>query len=354
MTFLGLRIEKRSTPSAGLRVLAPILTAILALAASGVLIWAAGGDAREAFVAMAMGAFGNLQNLGETMVKAAALILVGLGMIVAFRAQVANIGGEGQIILGGIAGTWLGLTFTRLHPALLFVLVLAGSFAAGALWGSIAGWLKARLQLNEVIVTIMLNYLAIYTLNWLVRGPMRAPGPAGGFPQSEALDQALWWPRLAGTRMHVGVILALVLAIVVGIFLYRTPWGYRIRAVGANAEAARYGGIAVGRTILLAMILSGGLAGVAGAGEIFGLHHRLLDGISSGYGYTGIVVALLGKLNPLATVLAGVFFAALAVGMEAMQRSLGTPFALIASIQGLVVLVMLLADVLVQYQIRRS
>jgi simple sugar transport system permease protein len=154
--------------------------------------------------------------------------------------------------------------------------------------------------------------------------------------------------------MHVGVLLALALAILVTVFLTKTPWGYRLRAVGANAQAARYGGIVVGRTILLAMVISGGLAGIAGAGEIYGLHHRLLDGISSGYGYTGIVVALLGKLNPYATVLAGIFFAALAVGMEAMQRSLGTPFALIASIQGLVVLMMLLADVLVEYRIRRA
>jgi simple sugar transport system permease protein len=354
MSLLGLRLEKRSSPSLLLRALAPIGTAALALAASGLLIRAAGGDPLQALAAIGVGAFGSMQNLGETMVKAAALILVGLGMIVAFRTQVANIGGEGQIIMGAIAGTWLGLTLTGLSPALLFPIVVVGAFAAGALWGAIAGALKARLQLNEVIVTIMLNYLAIYTLNWLVRGPMRAPGLAGGFPQSEALAQAIWWPRLAGTRMHIGVLLALALAVLVSIFLYKTPWGYRLRAVGANPEAARYGGIVVGRTILWAMILSGGLAGIAGAGEIYGLHHRLLDGISSGYGYTGIVVALLGKLNPFATVLAGIFFAALAVGMEAMQRSLGTPFALIASIQGLVVLMMLLADVLVEYRIRRA
>lgn len=354
MSVLGLRLEKRPSPSPALRALAPVATAVLALAASGVLIRAAGGDPFEAMAAIGVGAFGNLQNFGETMVKAAALILVGLGMIVAFRTQVANIGGEGQIIMGAIAGTWLGLTLIDVHPAVLFALVILISFAAGAFWGAIAGWLKARLQLNEVIVTIMLNYLAIYTLNWLVRGPMRAPGLAGGFPQSEALAQAAWWPRLAGTRMHVGVLLALALAILVTVFLTKTPWGYRLRAVGANAQAARYGGILVGRTILLAMVISGGLAGIAGAGEIYGLHHRLLDGISSGYGYTGIVVALLGKLNPYATVLAGIFFAALAVGMEAMQRSLGTPFALIASIQGLVVLMMLLADVLVEYRIRKA
>jgi len=353
LRFLGLRVEKRQSIPPLLRALAPVLTAALALAASGLLIRLAGGDPIESLRMIAVGAFGNVQNLGETLVKASALIIVGLGMIVAFRSQVANIGGEGQLILGAIAGTWVGLRFADLSPLLLFPLVVVAAFAAGGAWGAIAGWLKARMQLNEVIVTIMLNYLAIYTLNWLVRGPMRAPGLAGGFPQSEAIEQALWWPRLAGTRLHIGVILAVFLCLAVSFILYKTPWGYRMRAVGANPEAARFGGINVGRTLVLAMVLSGGLAGIAGAGEIFGLHHRLLDGISSGYGYTGIVVALLAKLNPFATILTSVFFAGLAVGMEAMQRSLGTPFALIASIQGLVVLLMLLSDVLVGYRLRR-
>jgi ABC-type uncharacterized transport system permease subunit len=354
LSFLGLRLEKRPNVPPALRVAAPILTALFALAASGLLISAAGGNPILALQAIAIGAFGSLQNLGETLAKASALILVGLGMIIAFRSQVANIGGEGQIILGAVVATWIGLALPQLPFPLLFVLVILGAFLAGGVWGAIAGWLKARLRLNEVIVTIMLNYLAIYTLNWLVRGPMRAPGLAGGFPQSEALARAIWWPRLLGTRMHLGVLLAVVLTVLVSFFLFKTPWGYRLRAVGANPVAARYGGISVSGMIVLAMVLSGGLAGIAGAGEIYGLHHRLLDGISSGYGYTGIVVALLGKLNPYATVVASVFFAALAVGMEAMQRSLGTPFALISSIQGLVVLVMLLSDVMIEYRIRRT
>lgn len=354
MSFVGLRLEKRQSTSPVLRLLAPVLTAVLALAASGLLIRVAGGDPVEAMKAIAVGAFGNVQNLGETLVKASALTIVALGMIVAFRSQVANIGGEGQLIMGAVAGTWIGLTFVHLGPLVVFPLVVLGAFVAGGLWGAVAGWLKARLQLNEVIVTIMLNYLAIYTLNWLVRGPIRAPGLAGGFPQSAALDPAIWWPRLAGTRLHVGVLVALFLCLAVNFLLHRTPWGYRLRAVGANPDAARYGGIHVGGMIVLAMVLSGGLVGIAGAGEIFGLHHRLLDGISSGYGYTGIVVALLAKLNPYATLAAAVFFAALAVGMEAMQRSLGTPFALISSIQGLVVLLMLLSDVLVEYRIRKA
>ena len=352
--MLRLRIERRPSPAPALRVLAPLLAAALALLASGGLIAAAGGDPRLALGAILTGAFGNPQNFGETVVKASALTLVALGMILAFRCRVANIGGEGQLIMGAVASTWIGLAFPDLPFALSFGLAVAIAFSAGGAWGAIAGWLRARLQVNEVIVTIMLNYLAIYTLNWLVRGPLRAPGHAGGFPQSAALAQAIWWPRLEGTRVHLGVLLAVVLVIAVTVFLFRTPWGYRLRAVGANPDAARYGGIPVGGMIVLAMALSGGLAGVAGAAEIYGLHHRLLDGISSGYGYTGIVVALLGKLHPLAAVVAALFFAALAVGMEAMQRTLGTSFALIATIQGLVVLLMLLSDVLIEYRIRKA
>jgi ABC-type uncharacterized transport system permease subunit len=350
---LGFRIEKRTSTPRVVRFLAPIAAALISLIASAFLIMAAGGDPFEAYEALLVGAFGTVPNLGETMAKASALLLVALGMILAFRSQLANIGGEGQIIMGAIASTWIGLTFFSMPPWLVFLMVLISSFLAGAVWGGIAGWLRAKLQLNEVIVTIMLNYLAIYTLNWLVRGPMRAPGPAGGFPQSEALDQAIWWIRLPGTRLHIGFLLALLLTVAVSFFLFRTPWGYRLRAVGANPDASRYGGINVSGSLILAMLLSGGITGLAGAGEIYGLHHRLLDGISSGYGYTGIVVALLGKLNPYGAVLASIFFAALAVGAEAMKRSVGTPFALVSSIQGLVIMLMLLSDLLVQYRIRK-
>jgi ABC-type uncharacterized transport system permease subunit len=354
LNVLGLRIERRPSTSTAVRILAPILAAIIALIASGLLIMASGGNPFEAYRALIVGAFGSIPNFGETLAKASAMLLVALGMILAFRSRLANIGGEGQLIMGAIASTWIGLNFLSLPSPVIFILVLITSFLAGGLWGGVAGWLRARLQLNEVIVTIMLNYLAIYTLNWLVRGPMRAVGLAGGFPQSEALDQSIWWARLPGTRLHIGFLLAILLTVAVSFFLFKTPWGYRLRAVGANPEASRYGGISVAKSLILAMLLSGGLSGLAGAGEIYGLHHRLLDGISSGYGYTGIVVALLGKLNPYGAVLASIFFAALAVGAEAMKRTVGTPFALVSSIEGLVIMLMLLSDLLVQYRIRKA
>lgn len=355
LKILNFKVEEGPEPSTLRKVLAPILAILMALLAAAVLIVMAGASPWVAYLSLFSGAFGSVHSLAETLVKATPLLLVALGMIVAFRGRVWNIGGEGQLIAGAIAATWAGLNFGYLPKGMLFLVVLAVSFLAGALWGAIAGALKARLTVNEVIVTIMMNYIAIYGLNYLVRGPLRDPSIAGGFPMSPLIASSAKWPRLiAGTRLHVGVIVALLAAGVIYVFLFRTPWGYRIRAVGINPVAARYGGINVLNSIVLAMFLSGGLAGLAGAGEICGLHYRLLDGISTGYGYTGIVVALLGKLNPFGAILAAIFFGAMVVGMEAMQRAIGTPSALVLAIQGLVVLFMLVGDVLVRYRVRRA
>jgi simple sugar transport system permease protein len=326
----------------------------MALVVSAALIVLAGASPWVAYASLFEGAFGSVASMAETIAKAIPLMLVGLGITIAFRCKVWNIGGEGQLIMGAIVATWVGIALGRMPALLLLPSIVALGFVAGALWGAMAGVLKARLEVNEVIVTIMMNYVAIYGLNYLVRGPMRDPTIAGGFPQSPRIAPSAELPRLIpATRLHAGVLIALLGAILVYVFLFRTPLGYEVRAVGANPRAARYGGISVMRNIVLAMFLSGGLAGIAGAGEICGLHFRLLDGISTGYGYTGIVVALLGKLHPFGVILAAFFFGAMVVGMEAMQRTIGTPFALVLAIEGLVVLFMLSGEVLTRYRIRR-
>jgi len=326
----------------------------MALVVSAALILLAGASPWVAYASLFEGAFGSVSSVAETIAKAVPLMLVGLGITIAFRCKVWNIGGEGQLIVGAIVATWMGIALGRMPAPLLLPSIVALAFLAGALWGAMAGVLKARLEVNEVIVTIMMNYVAIYGLNYLVRGPMRDPTIAGGFPQSPRIAPSAELPRLIpATRLHAGVLIALLGAVLVYVFLFRTPLGYEVRAVGANPRAARYGGINVTRNIVLAMFLSGGLAGIAGAGEICGLHFRLLDGISTGYGYTGIVVALLGKLHPFGVILAAFFFGAMVVGMEAMQRTIGTPFALVLAIEGLVVLFMLSGEVLTRYRIRR-
>jgi len=352
--FLRLKLEEQPTPSVPMRVLAPILAVAMALAVSIALIVLAGASPLVAYASLFKGAFGSVASLAETIAKATPLMLVGLGITISFRCRVWNIGGEGQLIMGAIIATWMGIALGRMPALLLLPSIVALGFVAGALWGAMAGVLKAKLEVNEVIVTIMMNYVAIYGLNYLVRGPLRDPTIAGGFPQSPRIAPSAELPRLiSATRLHAGVLIALLGAILVYVFLFRTPLGYEVRAVGANPRAACYGGISVMRSIVLAMSLSGGLAGIAGVGEICGLHYRLLDGISTGYGYTGIVVALLGKLHPFGVILAALFFGAMVVGMEAMQRTIGTPFALVLAIEGLVVLFMLSGEVLTRYRIRR-
>ena len=351
---MRIRIEERPSPPPTMRILAPILTVAMAFACGALLILLAGASPRVAYAALLDGAFGSVASMAETIAKATPLMLVGLGITIAYRCRVWNIGGEGQLIMGAIVAAWLGIALGGLPALLLLPAIMALGFLAGALWGAIAGTLKATLRVNEVIVTIMMNYVAIYFLNYLVRGPLRDPTIAGGFPQSPRIAASAELPRLIpATRLHAGVLMALLSAALVHVLLFKTPLGYRIRAVGANPEAARYGGINVVRSVILAMFLSGGLAGLAGASEICGLHYRLLDGISTGYGYTGIVVALLGKLHPLGVILAALLFGAMVVGMEAMQRAIGTPFALVLAIEGLVVLFSLVGDVLIRYRIRR-
>ena len=270
------------------------------------------------------------------------LLLVGLGICIAFRANVINIGGEGQIIIGALVATWFPLTFNSWPGALLIPATLIIGFLAGAAWGFVPGILKARLNVNEILSTIMMNSIAQQLMNMLLRGPLMDPSgiAAGTFlAQSARLPQQAWLPRLVPqTLLHAGAILAVVLAVLVYIFLWRTTIGYRIRAVGLNPNASRYSGINVPFYQALAMTLAGGFAGLAGSIEVMGVQHRLLDGITSGYGFTGIVAALLGSLHPLGLIPAAILFGGLLVGAAQMQRTVQVPSSLITAILGLVVL----------------
>jgi len=223
-------------------------------------------------------------------------------------------------------------------PAYLLIpLTLAMAFVGGAIWGGIPGLLKTKFNANEVITTLMFNYIAIYFLSWLIRGPMQDPN-GFGFPQSVMLRQSLHLPIiLPGTRLHAGLALALLLVVLTYLF-WRSKTGFRIQMVGESHEVSRYSGLNVPRTVVLTMILSGGIAGLAGWSEVFGIHFRLIDSISSGYGTLGIVVALLGNLDPLGILVSSVFFAALLTGGTSMQSLAGMPFSLVIVIEGLVII----------------
>lgn len=320
----------------------PLLAMVVALLIGAVMLVALGANPITAFTAIVDGVFGSMSGFTQSLVKATPLLLVGLGITIAFRASVINIGGEGQIILGALAATWFALTFRTWPGWLLLPLTLIVSFIAGSFWGFIPGILKAKLRVNEILSTVMLNSIALQFMNMMVRGPLMDPAgiDAGTYlAQSERLPEQVWLTRLVPqTLLHTGAIIAVILAVVVYIFLWRTKIGYRIRAVGLNPDASRYAGIPVPLYQSLSLTLAGGFAGLAGAIEVLGVHHRLLEGITGNYGFSGIVAALFGGLHPLGLIPASWLFGSLLVGADKMQRAVQVPSALISTILGLVVL----------------
>lgn len=322
--------------------LLPLAGMLFALLIGAIMLLILKVNPLKAYAEMVGGAVGSVSGITQTLVKATPLLLVGLGICIAFRASVINIGGEGQIIAGALAATWFPLTF-RLWPGWILVpATLLVGFAAGAFWGFIPGILKARLRVNEILTTVMMNAIALQLMNLLIRSVLMDPAgiTAGTYlAQSERLPQQVWLTRLIPqTLLHTGTIIAVILAIVVYIFLWRTTLGYRIRAVGFNPDAARFSGIDVPFNQALSLTLAGGFAGIAGAIEVMGVQHRLLEGITSGYGFSGIVAALFGGLHPLGTIPASILFGGLLVGGDKMQRAVQVPNSLIDTILGLVVL----------------
>jgi ABC-type uncharacterized transport system permease subunit len=325
--------------------LLPVFATLAALAVGAILLLLLNVNPIEAYKAMWEGAFGSANSWAETVVKATPLLLVALGICIAFRGDVINIGGEGQMIIGGIFATWIGLTFTTWPGWVVITLSLLAGFVGGAIWGGIPGLLKAYFNVNEILSTVMMNAIAVQIMNFLLRGPMIDPAQAhlaSKIPQTARLVEAFRLPRLAPTRLHSGALFAVILAVLVYVLLWRTTLGYRIRAVGQSVYASLYAGIKVKRYVVLALLLSGAFAGLAGATQVFGVNYRMItDGSASGFtgnaGFNGIVTALFGQLHPLWSIPAAVFFGALSVGANNMQRAVQVPSALIVALNGLVV-----------------
>ncbi len=325
-----------------LRAASPLLAILIALLVGAVMLLLLGANPLAAYATMIQGVFGSVSGITQSLVKATPLLLVGLGICIAFRASVINIGGEGQIIAGALMATWFSLQFRTWPGWLLIPATLGMGFLAGAFWGFIPGVLKARLSVNEILSTVMMNAIALQFMNLLIRGPLIDPAGITAktyLPQSERLPEQVWLGRLVPqTLLHSGAIIALVLAFLVYIFLWRTTIGYRIRAVGLSPDASRYAGIPVPFYRALSLTLAGGFAGLAGVIEVIGVQHRLLDGITSGYGFSGIVAALFGGLHPLGLIPASWLFGSLLVGADMMQRAVQVPSALIDALLGLIVL----------------
>jgi general nucleoside transport system permease protein len=355
--FASIRPEYKRLLSRTFEALLPLIAVPLALLVGAGMLLALGVNPWEAYGAMVQGAFGNISGFTQTLVKATPLLLVGLGVTIAFRGGVINIGGEGQILVGGLAATALAVGFPTISGWILLPACMLGATLAGAVWGGIPGILKARMGVNEILSTVMMNAIALQLANYLLRGPMIDPEEierGTRIAQSALLPAQVWLPRLIPrTLLHSGAVLAVILAVLVYIFLWRTTTGYRIRAVGSNALASRYAGIQVPVFQALALVLGGAFAGLAGGIEVMGIQHRMVEGMSGGYGFSGIVAALFGKLHPLGLIPASVLFGGLLVGGDRMQRAMQVPSAMIMALMGLVVLFVVSSEIWARRRARR-
>ncbi len=349
------KLERVSSPSLTAQILVPIASIVAALLVGGLIILLAGENPLTVYREMAAGAFGSRYQLSETVVKMTPLLLTGLGVSVAFRMQLWNIGAEGQFYLGAIFVTWVALfALPEAGPWVVIPAMVVAGMVGGALWAAIPGVLRGYLGVNETITSLMLNYVAILFSEWLVHGPWK--NPVGyGFPGTEMFPPATFLPTLGTTRVHLGLVFGLVAALVLYLVLRRTRWGYEITVAGGSERVARYAGMATARNIVIVMLVSGALAGLAGMAEITGISHTLQRGLSPGYGYTAIIVAWLGRLNPFGIILVSFLLAALLVGGEQLQLSLGLPSAIAPMLQGTILFFLLGGDLLTRYRlVRRS
>jgi ABC-type uncharacterized transport system permease subunit len=304
----------------------------------------AGYEAGAALGALWAGAFGSWYAFASaTLVRAVPLILIGLGLALAFRGGAFNIGGEGQFYAGAIAATWLGLQVGALPSAIAIAVVLSGAVLAGALWVAVPVLLRARFCVLEVISTLLLNFVAEALTSLMVQGPLQES--QGIYPQSDAIAASARLPLVPGTRLHAGLLLAFAGALLLHGIFARTLWGFQLRAVGLGPRAAEMAGrIDSSRMAAVALALSGAIAGLAGGVEVTGVSYALFQNLSPGYGFTAIAVALLGRLHPLGVVLAGLLFGALEAGAGAMQRDAGVPAVAVYVVEAVVILVVLLAE----------
>jgi ABC-type uncharacterized transport system permease subunit len=316
---------------------------LLSLIVGGLLIVLAGGEPISAYSALIDGAFGSPYAIGQVLLVAVPLMIIGLGLALAFRGRVYNIGAEGQMFMGALGGGVVAIFLPISFGPVLIVLSMVAGVLAGAAWGGIVGLLRAHWGVNEVITSLLLNFVAILGFTYIVRRPLRAEGAAIDL-QGRSVQPEAVLPTIPDLNVHIGVFIALALVPVALYVMARTPFGMRVRMMGFNAEATRTAGIGTGRMVVGLMLISGGLAGLVGAIQTLGVSERLDLGISQGYGFTAIVVALLGRLNAVGVALAALFIAVLQGGGQAMSVTEGLPYAIVLAIPGLFVVFLLIAD----------
>lgn len=346
---MPIRFEKRLAPTPLMTVVVPVVAVALALLFCAAFLALTGRDPFELYAAMVSGALGSVYGLSETTVKAIPLMLCGLGISLAFRMQLWNIGAEGQLYLGAFAATWLPLTFPDLPAFIMLPTMIVLGMAAGALWALWPAYLRVKWRVNEIITTLMLNYVGILLVNYFVYGPWRDP-KGFNFPLTAQFPPAALLPTFGDSRIHVGLLLALALVVLFIVIFRNSRWGYEIKVIGASERAARYAGMDIKRNMFLVMALSGAICGLAGMTEVSGIAGRLQPGLSPGYGYTAIIVAWLARLNPIAIVLVAGLFGVLQVGGYIVQ-TFGVPASVAAMIQGAILFFVIGGEIFTNYRV---
>ena len=349
-----IRLEPRQDRSVLRIVIALVSAVIFAMAVCSLLILWGGASPLQGWLLMFKGSLGSTFALSETLTRATPLIFTGLAAATAFRAKLWNIGGEGQFYIGACVAVMLGRGADAMHPALLIPWLFAAGALAGGIFLLLPTFLKTHLKVDEVVTTLLLNFVVLLFVNWLVFGPWKDP-MSMGWPQSEpVVDPAMLPVLIAKTRLHLGFILAVVAALLAWAFMTYTRWGFEIRAVGANAVAGRFAGMPVNRVIIRTALISGGLAAMAGVSEICGVKGYLTTDLSPGFGYTGIVVAMLAALHPLGVVASALFIAAVYIGADSMSRAINISNYIADVTTAVSLLSVLVAVFFTQYRIRRS
>ncbi|HPF16500.1 MAG TPA: ABC transporter permease [Thermotogota bacterium] len=361
---MTIKIEKRLSTPKYLSIVVPIISVFVALLIMFIILTiffmgrlgsfaAAFSETCLAYQELISWPFFNQYGLYSTISKMVPLAFVALGLSFAYKMKIWNIGGEGQLYMGAMAATWAALFLFRgiNSPLVLITLVAIFSAIAGALWALIPALMKAYAKTDEIVVTLMLNYVAIFWVDYLVYGPWRDP-KGFGFPGTAAFGQSAMLPTLFDGNVHIGVFIAIALAIVLEYINRKTRWGFNSQVVGDNVRAATYSGIKVKSYTIISLVVSGAIAGLGGGIQMMGMQHRLMHGFSPGYGYTAIIVAWLGKLNPIAIIFVSFLFGGLLVGNDQLQMFYKLPISLISIFQGLVLFCLLGGEAIAAYRLR--
>lgn len=348
---MRIKVEKRLEKSALFLALSPFVSVLFALATAGICMIFAGLNPFEAYKLIILESLGTGYGISETLVKSTPLILCGLGVSVAFRMKLWNIGAEGQLFMGAMGASGVALFSGIENSALMLTLMFISAAICGGLWACVSGFLKARFRVNEIIVTLLMNYIAISLVSFLVYGPWKDP-KGFNFPITAMFSEAARLSSYFDTRLHGGFIVAICVALFIYVFMEKTIWGYEIRVIGDNPKAAKYAGINYEKAVIGVMFLSGAISGLAGFSEAAGIQFRLQETVSPGYGYTAIIIAWLARRSALGVVVVSFVMGVILVGGDSLQLTWQLPAAFVNLFQGLILFFILASDFFVDNRVR--